>query len=83
MSGKGNYWDNAVTLRFIKTFKCDQILCYSTQDEGADEAGSMQYINISSHDIIIKKRFSALGNLTIDDFWEQYNIKKESVKHVA
>jgi putative transposase len=24
-----------------------------------------------------------LGNLTIDEFWEQYNIKKESIKNVA
>jgi hypothetical protein len=24
-----------------------------------------------------------LGNLTIDEFWEQYNIKKQSIKNVA
>jgi transposase InsO family protein len=30
-----------------------------------------------------KRRFSALGNLTIDEFWEQYNIKKQSIKNVA
>jgi putative transposase len=24
-----------------------------------------------------------LGNLTIDEFWNQYNIKKESIKNVA
>jgi putative transposase len=32
---------------------------------------------------IHKRRFSALNNLTIDEFWEQYNIKKESIKNVA
>ena len=30
-----------------------------------------------------KRRFSALGNLTIDEFWNQYNLKKESIKNVA
>jgi putative transposase len=30
-----------------------------------------------------KRRFSALGNLTIDEFWNQYNRKKESIKNVA
>jgi putative transposase len=24
-----------------------------------------------------------LGNLTIDEFWNQYNIKKDSIKNVA
>ncbi len=24
-----------------------------------------------------------LGNLTIDEFWNQYNLKKESIKNVA
>jgi hypothetical protein len=27
-----------------------------------------------------KRRFSALGNLTIDEFWNQYNIKKNRLK---
>lgn len=27
--------------------------------------------------------YSALGNLTIDEFWNQYNLKKESIKNVA
>ena len=30
-----------------------------------------------------KRRFSALKNLTIDEFWEQYNIKKQITKNVA
>jgi transposase InsO family protein len=30
-----------------------------------------------------ERGFSALGNLTIDEFWVQYNIKKESIKNVA
>jgi putative transposase len=30
-----------------------------------------------------KRRFSALGNLTIDEFWKQYNIKKQLIKSVA
>ena len=30
-----------------------------------------------------KRRFWSLGNLTIDEFWDQYNLKKESIKNVA
>jgi hypothetical protein len=30
-----------------------------------------------------KRRFLALDNLTIDEFWNQYNLKKESIKNVA
>jgi transposase InsO family protein len=30
-----------------------------------------------------KRRFSALNNLTIDEFWEQYNAKKESINNAA
>ena len=30
-----------------------------------------------------KRRFSALGNLTIDEFSNQYNLKQESTKNVA
>jgi hypothetical protein len=32
---------------------------------------------------LLNRGFSTLGNLTIDEFWVQYNIKKESIKNVA
>ena len=41
------------------------------------------YLNILNPGIILKMRFSALGNLTIDESWSQYNLKKESIKNVA
>jgi len=30
-----------------------------------------------------KRKFSALDNLTIDEFWKQYWIRKESIINVA
>jgi transposase InsO family protein len=80
MSGKGNCWDNAVAESFFKTFKCE--LVYGTRLKTKEQMKLEVFEYIESwynH----KRRFSALGNLTIDEFWEQYNIKKESIKNVA
>jgi len=31
----------------------------------------------------LRRRFSALNNLTIDEFWEQYLIRKEPIMNVS
>ena len=80
MSGKGNCWDNAVAESFFKTFKSE--LVYGTKLKTREQMRLYVFEYIESwynH----KRRFSALGNLTIDEFWNQYNIKKESIKNVA
>lgn len=80
MSGKGNCWDNAVAESFFKTFKSE--LVYGTKLKTREQMRLQVFEYIESwynH----KRRFSALGNLTIDEFWNQYNLKKESIKNVA
>jgi transposase InsO family protein len=80
MSGKGNCWDNAVAESFFKTFKSE--LVYGTKLKTREQMRLYVFEYIESwynH----KRRFSALGNLTIDEFWNQYNLKKESIKNVA
>jgi transposase InsO family protein len=80
MSGKGNCWDNAVAESFFKTFKSE--LVYGTKLKTREQMRLHVFEYIESwynH----KRRFSALGNLTIDEFWNQYNLKKESTKNVA
>ena len=80
MSRKGDCWDNAVAESFFKTFKSE--LIYGTKLKTKEQMRLCIFEYIESwynH----KRRFSALNNLTIDEFWEQYNIKKESIKNVA
>ncbi|QRX64238.1 IS3 family transposase [Dysgonomonadaceae bacterium zrk40] len=80
MSGKGNCWDNAVAESFFKTFKSE--LVYGTKLKTREQMRLhvFEYIETWYNH---KRRFSALGNLTIDEFWNQYNLKKESIKNVA
>src|SRR5690554_4671772 len=80
ISGKGNCWDNAVAESFFKTFKSE--LVYGTKLKTREQMRLQVFEYIETwynH----KRRFSALGNLTIDEFWNQYNLKKESIKNVA
>lgn len=80
MSRKGNCWDNAVAESFFKTFKSE--LIYGTRLKTREQMRLYVFDFIESwynH----KRRFSALDNLTIDEFWEQYSIKKESIKNAA
>jgi len=41
------------------------------------------YLNILRPGIIIKEDSQHWVTVTIDEFWEQYNIKKQSIKNVA
>lgn len=80
MSRKGNCWDNAVAESFFKTFKSD--LVYDTKLKTREQMRLDVFEYIESR-YNHKRRFSALGNLTIDEFRNQYNLKKESIKNVA
>ncbi len=71
MSGKGNCWDNAVAESFFKSFKTE--LIYGTKLKTKEQMRLHVFEYIESR-YNHKRRFSALGNLTIDEFWEQYNI---------
>jgi len=80
MSRKGNCWDNAVAESFFKTFKAE--LVYGAKLRTKEEMSLYVFEYIESwynH----KRRFSALDYLTIDEFWQQYWIRKESIMNVA
>ena len=80
MSRKGNCWDNAVAESFFKSFKTE--LIYGTKQITKEQMRLLVFEYIESwynH----KRRFSALKNLTIDEFWDQYKIKKQIIKNVA
>jgi len=80
MSRKGNCWDNAVAESFFKSFKTE--LIYGTKQITKEQMRLLVFEYIESwynH----KRRFSALKNLTIDEFWNQYKIKKQIIKNVA
>jgi len=79
-SGKGNCWDNAVAESFFKTFNSKLIFETKLKTREQVRLSVFEYIKSRYNH---KRRFSALGNLTIDEFWVQYNNKKESIKNVA
>jgi putative transposase len=80
MSRKGNCWDNAVAESFFKSFKTELIYGTKLKTREQMRLDVFEYIESRYNH---KRRFSALGNLTIDEFWEQYNIKKQLIKNVA
>ena len=80
MSRKGNCWDNAVAESFFKSFKSELIVGTKLRTKEEMSLYVFEYLEFWYNH---KRRFSALGNLTIDEFWEQYCIKKESSMNVA
>lgn len=80
MSAKGNCWDNAVAESFFKSFKTELIYGAKLKTKAQMRLDVFEYIESWYNH---KRRFSALGNLTIDEYWEQYNIKKQLIKNVA
>ena len=80
MSRKGNCWDNAVAESFFKTFKSELIYGTKLKTREQMRLDVFEYIESWYNH---KRRFSALKNLTIDEFWEQYNAKKESINNAA
>jgi putative transposase len=80
MSRKGNCWDNAVAESFFKTFKTELIYGSKLVTREQMRLWVFEYIESWYNH---KRRFSALNNLTIDEFWVQYEIKNDNIKNVA
>ncbi|MDD2495677.1 MAG: integrase core domain-containing protein, partial [Tissierellia bacterium] len=80
MSRKGNCWDNAVAESFFKTFKSELIYGTKLKTKEQTRLDVFEYIESWYNH---KRRFSALNNLTIDEFWEQYNVNKDSINNAA
>lgn len=74
MSRKGNCWDNAVAESFFKTLKTEQIYGNKLVSREQMKMDLFEYIEIWYNR---ERRHSALGNLTIEEFWKQKsNLKK-------
>jgi transposase InsO family protein len=74
MSRKGNCWDNAVAESFFKTLKTEQIYGNKLISKDQMKMNLFQYIEIWYNK---KRRHSAIGNKTIEEFWGlNKNLKK-------
>lgn len=73
MSGKGNCWDNAVAESFFKTLKSEII--YGCTLVSAEKLRNRVFTWLECW-YNKNRRHSALGNLTIDEFWRKYNAEK-------
>lgn len=71
MSGRGNCYDNAVAESFFKTLKTELVYhnTYATKEKAKDSIA--RYIEEFYNRL---RRHSALGNLTIEEFHNQFNI---------
>ena len=79
MSRKGNCWDNAVAESFFKSLKCELVYGCKLLTAAEMELEIFEYIECWYNKA---RRHSALGNLTIDEFWN--NIKTiDNYKKVA
>ena len=75
MSGKGNYWDNAVAESFFKTLKTELIYRNKRINKQQMKLEIFQYIEIFYNK---KRRHSALNYKTIEEF-NQKNIIYKNV----
>jgi transposase InsO family protein len=80
MSRKGNCWDNAVAESFFKSFKSE--LIYGSKLKSKEETSLYIFEYIESW-YNKKRRHSALGNLTVEEFWQQYEMSKDLIMNVA
>ena len=76
MSRKGNCWDNAVAESFFKTLKTEQIYGNKLVSKAQMKMNLFEYIEIWYNR---ERRHSAIGNLTIQEFWN----KKLNLKNAA
>lgn len=76
MSGKGNCYDNAVAESFFKTLKAELIYQNAYKSKKQDYLSVFEYIEGFYN---TNRRHSALGNLTIKEFNEQYKSKYKKV----
>jgi len=76
MSRKGDCWDNAVAESFFKTLKTEQIYGNKLVSKAQMKMDLFEYIEIWYNR---ERRHSAIGNLTIREFWNQ----KSNLKNAA
>lgn len=76
MSRKGNCWDNAVAESFFKTLKSEQLYGNKLVSKEQMKMDLFEYIEIWYNR---ERRHSAIGNLTIEEFWNQ----KSNLKNAA
>lgn len=76
MSRKGNCWDNAVAESFFKTLKTEQIYGNKLVSKAQMKMDLFEYIEVWYNR---ERRHSAIGNLTIQEFWN----KKSNLKNAA
>src|SRR5699024_1509621 len=76
MSRKGNCWDNAVAESFFKTLKAEHIYGNKLVLKTLRQKDLFEYIEIWYNR---ERRHSAIGNLTIQEFWN----KKSKLKNAA
>ena len=76
MSRKANCWDNAVAESFFKTFKSELIYGYKLKPKAQLKLEIFDYIECWYNK---KRRHSALDNLTIDEFNNEYNKYSKNV----
>ena len=76
MSRKGNCWDNAVAESFFKTLKSEQLYGNKLVSKEQMKMDLFEYIEMWYNR---ERRHSAIGNLTIEEFWN----KKSNFKNVA
>jgi len=80
MSRKGNCWDNAVSESFFKSFKTELIYGNKLKTKEEMSLYIFEYIEAWYNR---KRRHSALGNLTINEFWMKYKMKNQLLTNVA
>lgn len=76
MSRKGNCWDNAVAESFFKTLESEQIYGNKLVCKEQMKMNLFEYIELWYN---TERRHSAIGNLTIKEFWNQ----KSNLKNAA
>jgi len=74
MSRKGNCWDNAVAESFFKTIKTEWIYRHVYKTHQDASLSVFEYIETWYNR---KRRHSAIGNLTIEEFENQFNQSKK------
>jgi transposase InsO family protein len=80
MSRKGNCWDNAVAESFFKTLKTELIYGSKRLNKEQTRIAIFEYIELWYNK---KRRHSALNNLTIDEFWNNFYKTKTNLLNVA
>jgi transposase InsO family protein len=80
MSRKGNCWDNAVAESFFKTLKTELIYGSKRLNKEQTRIAIFEYIELWYNK---KRRHSALNNLTIDEFWDNFYKTKTNLLNVA